>query len=294
MNTFIDTHMHIGRENLLSADIVSFMKMKGSWEKVQSELSPQGVIAALDKGAIDKGVIFPLTFFPPSGHWQEMNDLTASYVQQYPQRLIGYGIINPRDIPSSLKELERCFDVLGFRGIKLHPSMQEFFPNQEEFFPIYEYCQYKNVPILFHTGASLASHSDKFSHPILLDDIAVHFPSLIMIIAHAGRPYYQDAALLLRKHSNVYADICANLGRIGGTYLLEQVLLWLKIYADGIKRLMFASDFPIFNPASATQDLITILEESRFPNSSDPLISADEWQRLTHLNAEKLILKQNI
>lgn len=292
MNIVIDTHMHIGKENLLSADVVNFMKSKGTWENMKEKISPEGIIATLDEGKISKGVIFPLTFMPPDGKWQKMNDLTALYMQQYPERLIGYGIVNPRDIPGSLKELDRCFDELGFRGIKLHPSMQEFYPNQEQFFPIYEYCQQKCAPILFHTGASLASHSDKFSHPILLDDIAVRFPSLTIIIAHAGRPYYQDAALLLRKHSNVYADICANLGRTGGTYLLEQVLIWLKVYADGIKKLLFASDFPIFDPIRALNDLKNIHELSELPNSEDKLITQEEWDLLMHANAERLILQR--
>jgi hypothetical protein len=293
MNMFIDTHMHIGREDLLSTDIVDFMKKKGAWGELKNHISPEGVIEALDKGSIAKGVIFPLTFLPPDGNWQEMNNLTASYVQKYPDRLIGYGILNPRDVPGSLKELERCFDVLGFAGIKVHPSMQEFYPNRAEFFPIYEYCQHKKMPMLFHTGASLASHSDKFSHPVLLDDVAARFPDLTMIIAHAGRPYYQDAALLLRKHPNVYADICANLGRTGGTYLLEQVLVWLKVYADGIKRLLFASDFPVFDPAGAVADLCTIYEHGKMPYSDEPLITAEEWQSLMYRNAEKLILKEN-
>lgn len=289
MNTIIDTHMHIGKESLLSADIVSFMKSKNIWKNIKEKISPEGIIRTLDEGKISQGVIFPLTFMPPDGQWQKLNDLTAMYIQQYPGRLIGYGIINPQDVSGSLKELDRCFDELGFRGVKLHPSMQEFYPNQERLFPLYEYCQQKQVPILFHTGASLASHSDKFSHPILLDDIAVRFPELSMIIAHVGRPYYQDAALLLRKHTNVYADICANSGRTGGTYLLEQVLTWIKVYADGIKKLLFASDFPVFDPTNTLNDLENIFKTSRFPNSKDKLITQEEWNLLTHWNAEKLI-----
>lgn len=292
MSMFIDSHMHVGSEKLLSSETVELMKRKGTWEKLKRMMSAEGVIETLDEGGITKGVIFPLTFMPPDGKWQKMNDMTASYIQQYPDRLIGYGIINPLDVPGSLKELERCCDELGFLGIKVHPSMQEFFPNQNRYFSIYEFCQQKGIPILFHTGASLASNSDKFSHPILLDDIAVHFPSLSIIMAHAGRPYYQDAGFLMRKHANVYGDICANVGRTGGTYLLEQMLVWLKIYADGIKKLMFASDFPIFNPANGVNDLKNIYKNAKMPNLDDMLISQEEWELITHLNAEKLIIEK--
>ncbi len=292
MSNVIDAHMHIGKEELLSADIVDFMKSKGSWKNIENKISVEGILAALDKADIDKGVIFPLTFMPPDGQWQKMNDLTASYVEAHPDRFIGYGIINPLEIDASVKELERCFDTLEFYGIKLHPSMQEFYPHEENLYPIYELCQEKGKVVLFHTGASVASHSDKYSHPILLDEIAVRFPALKMIIAHAGRPYYQDAALLVRKHKNVYIDICANLGRTGGTYLLEQVLTWMKVYADGIKRALFATDYPVFDPRSALQDLQHIRESHKLPNTDEPLISDEEWELMTHLNAERVILHQ--
>ena len=286
----IDSHMHIGNEELLSEDIVNFFKQKNKWIDIREKISPEGVISTLDRGGIDKGVIFPLTFMPPDGKWQKMNDLTASYIEKYPDRFIGLAIINPQDIQGSVIELERCKTELGFKGVKLHPSMQEFFSNSEEMHPVYQYCQDNNLATLFHTGASLASHPDKFSHPILLDDIAVKFPNLIMIIAHMGRPYYQDAALLLRKHANVYADICANEGRIGGTALLENVLTWMKIYADGVKRLLFGSDFPVFDPKIGLDDLTFLYKNRSLPNLDIPLIDDAEYQAITSLNCKKIFI----
>jgi len=286
----IDSHIHIGKEELLSPDIVAFFKQKKAWEDIREKISPEGVISALDRSGIDKGVIFPLTFMPTNGNWQAMNDMTAEYVALYPQRFIGFAIVNPRQVAESVKELERCRLKLGFKGVKLHPSMQEFFSNSESMFPVYQYCQEHHLPILFHTGASLPSHSDKFSHPILLDDVAAKFPDLKIVIAHMGRPYYQDAALLMRKHANIYADVCANQGRVGGTTMLEMALTWLKIYADGVKRLLFASDYPVFDPKKGLDDLEFIRNNRFLPNSSDPIINDEEYQAITALNCTKILL----
>jgi uncharacterized protein len=285
----IDSHMHIGQEELLTPDMVQFFKQKNIWDDIRQKISPEGVIANMNRCGVDQGVIFPLTFMPLNGEWQRMNDMTAKYVREYPDRLIGFAIINPKEIKDSLKELDRCKRELGFKGLKIHPSMQESFCNSEDLFSIYQFCQDENLPILFHTGASLPSHSDKFSHPVLLDDVAVRFPDLKIIIAHMGRPYYQDAAFLLRKHKNIYADICANEGRVGDTLLLENALSWIKIYADGVKRLLFSSDFPVFDPLKGLNALKTICHQKSIPNTDIPIVTETEYEAITSLNFLKII-----
>jgi uncharacterized protein len=249
----IDGHMHIGREDLLDSQITAFLKSRGAWEEVKSKISPEGVIGALDEAGIDRGVIFPLTFAPTDGSWQALNDLTASYVQRYPERLVGFSIIDPRHVPDTLRELERAFDQLGLMGVKLHPSMQEFYPNDASLDPIFAFIEARGLPVIVHTGASAAGHPDIYSRPMLLDEVACKHPDLKLILAHAGRPFYAEAALLIRKYPNVYADICANVGRKNREALLAYVLLSLNVYAGAGDRLIFGSDFPVFSPAQFLQ-----------------------------------------
>ena len=246
----IDGHMHIGREDLLDGQITAFLRSRGMWDGVKSRISPEGVIEALDEAGIDRGVIFPLTFQPTHGQWQDLNELTASYVQKYPNRLTGFAIVNPRQIEESVRELRRSFDQLGLVGIKLHPSMQEFYPNDVDFDAIFAYAEERRIPVLIHTGASAPGHPDMFSRPMLLDEVACRHPELKLILAHAGRPFYSEAALLLRKYPNVYADVCANVGRRNGEALLAYVILTLNVYAGATDRLIFGSDYPIFSPAA--------------------------------------------
>ncbi len=249
----IDGHMHIGREDLLDGQITAFLKTRGSWEEIKARISPEGVVEALDEAGIDRGVIFPLTFHPAHGAWQALNELTATYVQRYPRRLIGFAIINPRQIEESLRELERAFDQMGLVGIKLHPSMQEFYPNDASMDAIFRFAAARGVPVLVHTGASAPGHPDIFSRPMLLDEVACRHPTLELILAHAGRPFYSEAALLLRKYPNVYADVCANVGRRNREALLAYVLLTINVYAGAGDRLIFGSDFPVFSPAKFLQ-----------------------------------------
>ncbi len=244
----VDTHMHIGRPDLIDPAMVDFLKGKGIWEKIQSRLTPANVVETLDQAQIDIGVVFPLSFQAVGRAWQSLNDLTASYAEAHPKRLVGLAVINPASPDESVRELERAIGELGLRGVKIHPSMQEFYPNDAALDPIWEFAQAHDVPVLCHTGASAPAHSDIFSRPMLLDEVAVKFPRLRLILAHAGRPFYAEAALLLRKHPNVYVDLSANVGRRDGEALLAFVLLFLQVYAGVPERVLFASDYPVFSP----------------------------------------------
>src|SRR2546423_15031145 len=62
---------------------------------------------------------------------------------------------------------------------------------------------------MFQAGASvLPGARSKFGGPICVDDGAVDFPKLKILLAHGGRPLWMDPAFfLLRRHPNVYLDI---------------------------------------------------------------------------------------
>jgi predicted TIM-barrel fold metal-dependent hydrolase len=280
--------MHIGRRELLSGDTLDFLKAKGIWDTVSYKLTPEGVIESLDCCGIDHGVIFPLTFMPPDGKWEKLNEMTASYVQQYPDRLVGLAIINPKDIDGSIKELDRSFNNFGLSGVKFHPTMQMTYINDINLDPIYRFCQDSNKPMIIHTGASLPSYSDKYSMPLLIDDVAAKFPNLEIIMAHGGRPLYQDAAMILRKHKNVYFDICANIGRKGANALLELALFFMKIYADGLKKGLFGSDFPIYSPEDTLNHLRPIQENPNFMVGELFEITNQEMELILGLNAISL------
>ena len=81
MSTTIDSHMHIGQKDLLSEDVLGFLNDKGVLDSISYQMSPEGVIEALDISEINYGVIFPLTFMPPDGKWEKLNDMTATYTQ---------------------------------------------------------------------------------------------------------------------------------------------------------------------------------------------------------------------
>jgi hypothetical protein len=103
---------------------------------------------------------------------------------------------------------------LGIKLIKIHPPHQLLYPNDyvngvKELEIIYRAAEANGIPIMVHTGTSIFPGArNKFGDPIYVDDVAVDFPQLKILLAHGGRPLWMDTAFfLVRRHRNVFLDI---------------------------------------------------------------------------------------
>src|SRR5206468_12163625 len=101
----------------------------------------------------------------------------------------------------------------GTRALTLPPPHQHFFPNAYRdggalpgLAALYEKAQELGVPVMVHTGTSIFPEArNKYGDPMALDDVAVDFPNLTLILAHGGRPLWMETAFfLLRRHANVH------------------------------------------------------------------------------------------
>ena len=138
-------------------------------------------------------------------------------------------------------------------GIKVYPGYEHIYPSDERCFPIYALCQRLGVPIMFHTGDTLTTEGDarvKFAHPLHIDDVAVQFPTLNIIICHLGNPWTIDCAEVLYKNKNVYADISGLIfgGSLQSPYglLVKKRVQELLIYSEaGAEKLLYGTDWPL-------------------------------------------------
>ncbi|MEK7847952.1 MAG: amidohydrolase family protein [Chloroflexota bacterium] len=150
----------------------------------------------------------------------------------------------------------------GARGIKLHPPIHRFYPNDRSLWPAYETAQELGVPIVFHCGAH--PHPDnpqqpvEYSKPEHFEDVASAFPKLKLVLAHMGvgpaewypqlfRPYYQSALALAKRHPQLCFDVSAAVGAGGW----PQGDLVAMIRQVGVERVLFGSDFPWWDPGAA-------------------------------------------
>jgi predicted TIM-barrel fold metal-dependent hydrolase len=175
--------------------------------------SPAAFLKYLDEIGIDRAVLINYVAPEVIGFTPEVNEWVADYVKADPKRLIPCGSVHPRHTKNVLADMEQIVR-LGIKLIKIHPPHQLLYPNDylkgmKELEIIYRAAEANGIPIMVHTGTSIFPGArNKFGDPIYVDDVAVDFPDLKILLAHGGRPLWMDSAFfLVRRHKNVYLDI---------------------------------------------------------------------------------------
>jgi predicted TIM-barrel fold metal-dependent hydrolase len=244
----IDIHVHLWDwRGETPSFIREYMLSRGYFgdKDPQEFFSTHSLIAALDQAGVEIGVLLPLR--AESYGWRVTNEYVVERVAEAPEHLIGFAGVSP-NTHDAVTELVYAIESLQLKGLKLHPPMQMFEPGDPVCFPIYEALQHYGLPVLFHTGSGPSQLSDRYSNPHLVDEVAVHFPELKIIMAHAGRFWYQETLTMMRRHPNIYIDISANVGKATGYGLLLALLVAVKEVVGGVDRVLFASDYPWYTP----------------------------------------------
>jgi predicted TIM-barrel fold metal-dependent hydrolase len=124
-------------------------------------------------------------------------------------RLLAFASLNPFIDGNMAASLDRLVTEEGFRGLKLYPVYQYHYPNEALLYPLYARAQELRIPVLVHTGSSVFRGARiKYGDPLLLDDVAIDFPDLTLLLAHSGRPFwYEQAFWMARRHANVYLEV---------------------------------------------------------------------------------------
>ena len=209
-----DCHVHIQPLEMFRPSALELMKKRPRFDQVaQFCRSPKSFLKHLDEAGVDRAVLINYVAPDVIGFTTGVNQFIADYVKENPVRLISCGGIHPRhtrDIEADVEQILR----LKIRMIKIHPPHQLLFPNDylngvKELEVVYRTAQEHGIPVMFHTGTSIFMGArNRYGDPIFIDDVAVDFPKLKIILAHGGRPLWMNTAFfLLRRHPNVFLDI---------------------------------------------------------------------------------------
>ena len=211
-----DCHIHIQPLELFKPEALALMKAKRGAAFTQIEeycRSPKAFLKHMDTAGIDRAVLINYVAPEVIGFTDAVNSFIAGYVKEDPKRLIPCGSLHPRHTNNVLADVENIIR-LGIRLIKIHPPHQLLYPNDylhgiKELEIIYRAAEANGIPVMFHTGTSIFPGArNKYGDPIYVDDVAVDFPKLKILLAHGGRPLWMDTSFfLIRRHPNVYLDI---------------------------------------------------------------------------------------
>lgn len=294
---------HFNRETFL----LNEPPRRRSWddERIKKHIDcPIESYLAEMEGVVDKAVLVGDRFRETFGV-DVPNDYTAEIVKRYPDKFVGVGGVYPTE-EGAAEEVERCVKELGLVGIKISPPYQLFHANDQRCFPVYKKAQELGIPILIHAGFArprLARLS--YVNILALDDIAIEFPELKIVLVHLGHYKYEDAIHLMQKHDNIFADISwltsvAGLDRRAIPWDLPVVdypyfhwlypLLYYFTQTFGLTdKLLFASDFPSCSPKKMVELLKNInpmlkeLNLPQIPRTSIDSILNRNWRKVFNI-----------
>jgi uncharacterized protein len=205
----------------------------------------------------------------------------AELAAEHADVVIPFASVDPARGAAGVRLARRLADDFGVRGFKFHPSVQGFYPNDRMAYPIYEVIASRGLVALFHTGQTGAGAGTrggggirlKYANPLHIDDVAVDFPDLDIVLAHPSFPW-QDEALSVATHKpRVYIDLSGWSPKYFPPLLVRYANTLLR------EKVMFGSDFPAITPDRWIKDFdnLDIKPEVR------PLIMKENAARLLRL-----------
>ncbi|CAB4708866.1 unannotated protein [freshwater metagenome] len=247
----VDVHTHVGEYPAHINETFASQAREAWPDAVLGGSLDEHYRDALD--GVDKAVV--LAFNAPAAGFVVPNEYVADYVARDPARLVGFGSVDPHNPTVAIEELERMRQDLGLVGCKLMPIYQNIDPLSPAFLAVCAALERLEMPMLIHQGTTFSRASSlMYARPVLIDEIAIRFPRLPIVIAHIGHPWTSEAIAVIRRHPHVYADVSALVSR---PYLLYQALVEASEYRVTHK-LIFGTDFPFFTAHQTIEGLRSV------------------------------------
>jgi predicted TIM-barrel fold metal-dependent hydrolase len=211
------------------------------------------------------------------------NEEIAQLAHEHADVAIAFASIDPHRGAEGVREAKRLIGDFGVKGFKFHPSVQGFYPNDRMAYPLYEAIAEAKLPALFHSGqtgvgAGMRGGGGirlKYSQPMLLDDVAVDFPDMPIVIAHPSFPWQEEALAVATHKPQVYIDLSGWSPKYFPPILVQYANTLLK------DKVLFGSDYPVLSPEKWLEEFekLPIKPEVR------PLIMKQNAARLLGLGA---------
>ncbi len=226
-------------------------------------------------------VIFTVDSEHNMGQTRYSNEQVAELAHENSDIMIPFASIDPWKGKMGVREARRLLNDFDVQGFKFHPSTQAFYPNDRMAYPLYEAIAESGKPALFHTGqtgvgsglrAGLGIRL-KYSNPMYLDDVAVDFPDMPIILAHPSFPWQEEALSVAQHKPNVFIDLSGWSPKYFPPILVHYANTLLK------NKVLFGSDFPVITPDRWLKDF----DELKIKDEVKPLILKETAAKLLGL-----------
>jgi hypothetical protein len=282
--TAIDVHTHVQRSVTVPADT----RPGESLDAMAAYFRTDAVTYTVDElaGYYRERNMAAVTFTVdvagrPDDPARPTNEEIAEGARRHPDVLIPFASVDPARGAEGVRAAERLIAEHGVRGFKFHPSSQGFRPNDRAAYPLYEVIQAAGLPALFHTGQTGAGAGLpgggglrlSYSNPMFIDDVAVDFPGMPIIMAHPSFPWQEEALAVALHKAQVHIDLSGWSPKYFPPILVQYANTLLK------DKVMFGTDFPMLTPERWRDDLA----KTKIRDEVKPGIYKDNAARLLGL-----------
>ncbi|MDR2049936.1 MAG: amidohydrolase family protein [Treponema sp.] len=251
----IDFHSHIYPEKIAAKAVSgteAFYTIPARGRGTPEDLAAAGVQSGIDRFVVFSAAAVPAQAATINSYiasvcagWEKPAGNTAGTAGGTAPVFTGFGTLHP-DMENPGREIERI-KSLGLKGVKFHPDMQKFNIDDERMMNIYALLEGK-LPVIFHTG----DYRYSYSHPARLAQVLDAFPRLTVVAAHFGGWSLFDLALEYFRERRCYFDISSSIPYLGRRRTEELI----RIY--GAERILFGSDYPIWDPGECLEEFLEL------------------------------------
>lgn len=239
----VDSHVHVGINNMPNHCLEFFKDQNLALPKSASDFVKE--LENDESVRVNKIFLIP-SFVCATDHCTDGVYSQADWAKEYKDIFVQFGTLNPHCEVSVREELDQQRSKADIRAIKLHPLHHCFKPNDyrkeerglEKLRQIYEYAVDSSMSVMIHTGTSIGAMSrNKYAEPIFCDDVLKDFPTLKIIMAHAGRPFWFDEAFFFAKfYKNVYLELSG--------IAPKRIRTFLPRLDEITDKILYGSDYP--------------------------------------------------
>jgi predicted TIM-barrel fold metal-dependent hydrolase len=247
----IDTHVHVETDGHGHASLDrELLDASAAYFKAAHDRTPTvDAIAAYYRERRLAAVVFTVDAHTATGHPALDGHELLAQAAKHPDVLLPFASVDPHDGTAAVALL-RDLAAAGARGLKLHPSLQAFAPNDPTAYPLYAAATDLGLPVVFHSGqtgigAGLPGGRGirlRYSDPMLVDEVAADFPGLTIVLAHPAVPWQDEAIAIATHKANVFVDLSGWAPRYFPAQLVRAVNGPLR------EKALFGSDFPLLTP----------------------------------------------
>jgi hypothetical protein len=252
----IDFHVHLPTPDWLDGSMAGYVEAAEAYFRAPVQRASLTELADRYRGLNMRAVLLAWDAETATGRPRVPNETVAAACRDFPDVFTGLGSVDPHKGDAAVAEVANIA-ALGLRGVKFHPSLQAFAPDDPAHWPVFAACQEHGLLALFHTGTSGIGAGQPggqgigldYARPIRLDAVAAAHPGLTVVAAHFGWPWHMELVAMALHKTNVYIDISGWAPRRIPPELIGE----LRGRLAG--QFVWGSDFPFLAPQRCLDEL---------------------------------------